>query len=245
MSRPLRLLTATVLSLAVVLVPTGPALAGPVPLGPNTRLEVGDGTTGATYALSTTSNYWSAVWVRPTTNPGKSVDYDVTLLDGAGAAVGGSALGADLVDVVAIDSNLRTPGAYQAQTRYYAGTGGYQIGFAQPNEILPPMTQAQPVYEMDSPHWPLALRDVYLAAGECLAVTVWGASSYGDVMVLASDPANPVRSRAQAAARVPIHTTTGIQTLRYTAPRGGWYGFAIVDDNVFFYGTLRYQRVAC
>ncbi|WP_412539099.1 hypothetical protein R8Z50_25025 [Longispora sp. K20-0274] len=245
MYRPLRLLSATVLALAVVLVPSGPAMADPVPLDANGRLEVAAGTTGATYSLTTTSRYWSAVWVRPTTEPGKSVDYDLSLLDGAGATVGGSALGSDLVDFVAVDSNLRATGAYQAQTRYYAGTGGYQIGFAQPNETLPAMSQPQPVYQMDSPHWPMAIRDVYLAAGECLGVNVWGGSAYGDVLVLASDPANPVRSRSQAAVRLPIHTTTGTQTVRYTAPRAGWYALAIVDDNVFFYGNLTYQRVAC
>lgn len=249
------LLTAAALAVVTVLTWAAPASAAvdPIPLDDgNKGLVSATGSTGDTYTFTTTSRYWSGVLVKSEAMTAGGSDYDMTVADDASKAVlATSTYGSGVMDFVVVDSNLRAPGTYQLTTKLYSGSGWTDIWFRQKNEILPGLSSAPaPVYTVTD-QW-LMVKDVYLAAGECLGVKAWRfADSAGQMMVMASDPAHPVQGRSAGQATVGWSQSDGnstVKTLRYTAPRAGWYGFVISNlptDIPNTNTTVQYQRTTC
>jgi hypothetical protein len=250
--RGVRLVAAFVVALTWVVCAAGPALADPpIPLGDDNKGSGGaTGSPGSVFSLTTDGPYWSAVVVLNGASGGSSVDYDMSIADNSGNLLARSAYGASVMDFVAIDSNLRAPGPYLLTVSRYNFSGSsywFDIWFRQQNLILGPAAGA-PVNTLDE-QW-VMIRDVYLNAGDCLAVNAWRfGQSTGQMLVMASNPNKPVQGRGDAVAAVSYQPTdTGTKTLRYTATRAGWYGFVISnmptgipDSNT----TVQYQRTTC
>jgi hypothetical protein len=250
--RRVRLVSALLVVAACVVGGAGPAAAdAPVPLDDgNKGSGSAVGSPGMTFSLTTTSPYWSAIVVKNETMDGAAVDYDMSITDGAGTPLAGSSYGAGVMDFVAIDSNLRPPGPYLLKVNRFSFSGSsywFDVWFRQQNQILGRVVNA-PVYTLDE-QW-VMIRDVYLNAGDCLAVNAWRfGQSTGQMLLMASNPAKPVQGRGDAVVSVSYRPTdTGMKTLRYTASRAGWYGFVISnlptgipDQNT----TVQYQRTSC
>lgn len=249
--RWVRLVSGLLVVVACVAGAAGPAAAGaPVPLDDGSKGSgSGVGSPGMTFSLTTTSPYWSAIVVKNETLDGAAVDYDMSIADGAGTPLAASSYGAGVMDFVAIDSNLRAPGPYLLNVNRFSSSGSsywFDIWFRQRNQILGGALNV--AYTLDD-QW-LQIRDVYLNAGDCLAVSAWRfGQSTGQMLLMASNPAKPVQGRGDAVVSVSYQPTdTGMKTLRYTATRAGWYGFVITnlptgipDPNT----TVQYERTSC
>jgi hypothetical protein len=208
------------------------------------------GTLADNVGFATTIPHWSAVVMLN----GGNADYDMSAVDPAtGQVLASSAIGAAGMDVIAVNSIVRPPGQYLLKVKQYSGgpNGFYNMWFRQRGQVLPAAGTNSPIQTLDA-QW-VMIRDVYLKAGECLAVRAFKFGySTGDMMLMSADPARPAQGRTEAVARVsysPADNGTA-KTLRYTAPTAGWYGFMIVNLPTYRPGStdddvLQYQRSTC
>jgi hypothetical protein len=184
--------------------------------------------TGGLYSATTGHNYWSVVAVYPPATQ----DYDLYLNDANGNLLASSTYGSGVVDFVAIDSNHRPLGTYQATVRPFGGaTGPYTVEFADPGTILPRngTTCCGEEYVFANGDF-VTINDVYLSAG-----TEYGLQNafHGELFLMGDDPANAstwVRGRAAAVAHTSEVPSGAYGCALYRAPRSGWYGLISLDD---------------
>jgi len=180
------------------------------------------------YGYWTTTNYWSAVAVRPAAG----ADYDVALYDdrGQGAYLAGSTYGGSYIDFVAVDSNLRAMGDYYPRASAWAGTGNYAIELAHGSVVLNTGSSTLTMYSGNV----VAVRDTYLTAGVPVTLTVTPTNSGQDpeLFLMGDDPANSatfVRGRASASATAASYGSGAAETLTYTPTRTGWFGVVVTN----------------
>jgi len=208
------------------------------------------GTLADNVGFATTIPHWSAVVMLSEGN----ADYDMSAVDPvSGRVLASSNLGAASMDVIAVNSIVRPPGQYLLKVKQYSGdaNGFYSMWFRQRGQVLAPAGTNSPVQTLDD-QW-VMIKDVYLKAGECLAVRAFKFGySTGDMMLMSADPTRPVQGRSEAVARVSYSPSDNgtAKTLRYTAPTAGWYGFMIANLPSWRPGqtiddALQYQRSTC
>ncbi len=228
-----KLIRAGIVATAVVavLLPSAAAYAS-TPLADATVVPSSAG--NADYTFNSTSYYWSVVALST------KADYDLHLYDGNNNVLGASLYGTGVDDFVAINSNLRPLGPYDANITHYAGTGVYYVEQRQGHTITTlPQPANDGVSGAGDPDLAFAsvgsadvisVSDVYLNAGDAFWVNV--ANPAGNFFFLESNPADPstfIRSRAQAVAVPGTRTAQGC-TL-YTANYSGWHGLVVANPD--------------
>lgn len=199
--------------------------------------------------FTTDKHYWSVISIRPKADGSPVADYDLMVADGnASQVVGRSNYGGNAVDFVAINSNLRQLSYYVAKASLYNGHGSVTMSLSDHGRSL--AEAPSPVYTSSTSATFTEVRDVWLTAGQCLAVRASNLPrSVGSMHLMASNPTDPatfVRNRAQAAATVDYSPADASKTLTYTAPQSGWYGLVVSNDHIGPLDALMtYQRVSC
>jgi hypothetical protein len=215
------LAAAVVLAVVGVLAAPGAALAGTtlVPYQPATEPTP---VTVQQFGFDTTSHYWSAVGIKPRAG----ADDDLVVSDASGVALDNSDRAAGEVDVVAVNSNLRPLGGYQATVNRYAGSGDYQIELAQGlDSLTPALPASSQTVAMHGGF--LAVRDLYLRQGDVYEISILAHTLGVAGYVLASDA--KVSNLDQAVASCRSAATPNACTLIYTPDRSGWNGLVLVS----------------
>lgn len=189
----------------------------------------------ADYTFTTTSYYWSIVAVAT------SSDYDIRLYDVGGALLGTSDYGTGVTDFIAINSNLRPLGWYDATVTRFSGTGSYYVQQNQGHTVTTlPVPDNDGVTGPSDPDLAFAsvlsqnvvsVSDIYLTAGQKFWVNAVDPGQ--QFYLLESNPADPstfIRTRAQATAIAGTSTAEGC-TL-YTANYTGWHGLVEVNSDL-------------
>jgi hypothetical protein len=189
----------------------------------------------ASYTFSSVTPYWSVVAVST------SVDYDLALYDGSNNLLAASSYGTGVTDFIAVNSNLRALGSYQATVAHYAGAGSYYIQQRQGHTVTQlPIPANQGVSGPDSPDLNFAwihsqdvasVSDIYFNAGDKFWVKTANYAQAG-FFLLESNPADPstfIRDRSQASAYPGTQVYQGctLFTVHYT----GWHGLLVINQD--------------
>lgn len=242
----LRVLVAGALLVGTVAGATAPTgIAGTqnsIVLQPGERLEGPFGTTQQTYDFIPGGG-WTVVWMKPASEPGLYVDYDLDVRSAKSRRTVTSAYANIITDFVALDLHHTTVTWHHATTRLFSGQGNYVIGHARTGGLL-----SSTEHVFDDWNHRVSFREVWLQPGECLAVRASNLGhTTGAMMVLDSDPTRLARPRSTAAASVSL-SGAATRTVTYIAQRAGWHAVALASDGAFVYGqnaAVRYQRVPC
>jgi len=196
------------------------------------------------YRYASNTYYWSVVATRPQNGVdagGTGVDVDLKLYDDANLTtrLAFSAGGGSVIDFVAVDSNHRAVGDdYYPQTNLFddgPGLTGYRIELAQGSGKLEPGWPGASLQNVTmQPADVVAVRDVYLHAGKPtrISVTPTNANQNAEIFLMGSDPADPgtwVRRRGTAVAGSTGGKAGEDESITYTPPRDGWYGFVLLN----------------
>jgi hypothetical protein len=174
------------------------------------------------FDFGTTAPYWSVVGIKPPAG----ADDDLVLTDAGGAALGASDRPGSRVDAVAVNSNVRPLGGYEARVNRYAGSGTFQVELAQGEDVLtaglPPVSQPVAVHGGF-----LAVRDMLVRAGDVYQITISGHVAGVAGYLLAAGTS--VGNLDQAAASC-VATNTSC-TLTYTPAGAGWAGLVLLSPD--------------
>jgi hypothetical protein len=183
------------------------------------------------FSFNTTTSYWSVTAVRPPAG----ADYDLTLFDDRALSqpLGASLSAGSSVDFVAVDTNRRPAGDYFPRVNRFSGTGAYQMELAQGSATLTTTPQSVTMGAQEV----VAVRDVYLAAGQSVTLRVATSNPGQDpeLLLMGSDQATAatwVRPRAAAAASSVLAGPGATEQIVYTAPTTGWYGLVLVKTRL-------------
>ncbi|WP_326722171.1 hypothetical protein OHT59_24960 [Streptomyces sp. NBC_00243] len=186
------------------------------------------------FSLNTAVQSWSVVALRPS-NPN---DFNLLLYDDRAqtSVLGGSALGGQTVDFVAIDSNLRPVGDYYPRVSLFqGGPGTYTIESVMGFTTLQPGSSTS--FHLDDSQV-AAVQDTPLTAGVPVTITLTTTSpiSVASLFVMGDDPSAPstfVQSRSSAVASA-VGSNSGGQpvSVTFTPTRTGEYGIVTTFDNV-------------
>src|SRR5207247_1276393 len=123
--------------------------------------------------------------------PPAGADFDLQVWDDRpqGTFLGGSAFGGNVIDFVAVDSNLRALGDYYPRVNRFSSTGSYLVELAQGTEILSPGSSTIVMGSSNVVH----VMDAFLTAGVPVTISVAPTNVGQDpeLFVLTSDPASP------------------------------------------------------
>jgi len=184
------------------------------------------------FGFETLVRTWSVVAVRPLGQRNLDLDLygDRPQLQ---PPVGGSASAGQLVDFVAIDSNLRPVGRYFPRVTPIGADSNYHIEYVVSQQMLPPASTS--TFHLDATQT-VAIRDADLTAGVPVTITATPKSTFAtaSLFIMGDDPANPatfVRGRSSALASALAPTFAGPVSVTFTPPRTGRYGVVVTSDN--------------
>jgi len=185
------------------------------------------------YSVTTTHAFWSVLAITPETR-----DYDLEVRDGTGLlASSTSGFDADLPapDFVAIDSNHRPTGGYQATVYRFEPKFGvispYTVRFVDGDTTV----AAGRSTVFLGANQTVEVRDVFLTAGQKIQVKAEPKvpGQYPQLFLMASDPNSAstwVRGRgSEVAAGLPTGPGYTATTPQYLAPRTAWYGIVLIN----------------
>jgi hypothetical protein len=184
-------------------------------------------TTRHNYSMTTSTDYWSAVVIRPGTN-----DYDLSLYGDSGltSLLAGSDYGTGVMDYTAIDSNRQALATYYPSVNQFAGSGTYDIEAAQGSTTLSAGSSTATMGTQDV----ASIRDSFQNAGVPVYVRVVpsSASQQGEVALLGDDPATAstwVQGRSAAKADSGVSAAGQPFGFVYTPGVSEYYGLLLMN----------------
>jgi hypothetical protein len=178
------------------------------------------------YSFTTTTNYWSAVAVKPDTGS----DVDLTLYNDFNetAPLASSAYGGTTTDFVAVNSNsgVRALQTYYPVVHEFAGTGGYTIQSAQGSNGLSAVTSAAMLSTQ-----PLRIWDSYQTASVPVFFRAVPTSGSQDVQLASLAAGGTVVPRSSSLQSADPGAGNAA-TLTYTPSTTGWSGVVLLNNSL-------------